>query len=233
MGTLTYQIQGDKRLLQFETYEEYLDSLVTPTDLCYLRSTCTARAIAELGYRNSGETLSREQFIKRRNDVVEALSPNNALNRPCSKNIQIDDPLLQELGMRERANRVGLLATIIFVRHFTKSGDEISGYIDYGERLKTENWIPFFQGKKRIWPRHTDLGFYHWKIGKSFCNSSDNYKAILDPNRGLLFQNRNDRKVVCVDPDQPSPGSNTNRIRIYTPKYAHVILYDHVVRRKC
>lgn len=47
----TRQVEGDRRLLQFKTYEDYLDSLTTPADLCYLQSTDAARLIAELGYR--------------------------------------------------------------------------------------------------------------------------------------------------------------------------------------
>lgn len=45
------QIEADRRLLQFQTYEDYLDSLVTPQDLCYLQSVEISRTIAELGYR--------------------------------------------------------------------------------------------------------------------------------------------------------------------------------------
>lgn len=45
------QIEADRRLLQFKTYEDYLDSLVTPQDLCYLQSVEISRTIAELGYR--------------------------------------------------------------------------------------------------------------------------------------------------------------------------------------
>lgn len=45
------QIEGDRRLLKFETYEEYLDSLITCKDLCFLQSISDARTIAELGYR--------------------------------------------------------------------------------------------------------------------------------------------------------------------------------------
>ena len=41
----------DQRLLDFDTYEEYLDSFVTREDLYYLRSLAQSRIIAELGYR--------------------------------------------------------------------------------------------------------------------------------------------------------------------------------------
>ncbi|XP_026472482.1 uncharacterized protein C4orf22 homolog [Ctenocephalides felis] len=123
--------------------------------------------------------------------------------------------------------------TIIFLRHYTKTGFEISGYIDYAEKLVTDDWTDFFKGNKRLWPKTNDLGYYHWRVGRSTCNDTNNYKAIVDPHRGLLFQNRHDRLIICPDPSLPSPGSNTTRTRIFTDRYEHVVLYDHVVRSKC
>lgn len=56
--------------------------------------------------------------------------------------------------------------TIIFVRHHTKSGFEISGYIDFEHSLRRSNsreegavdWHLIFMEKKRLWPQQTDLG---------------------------------------------------------------------------
>lgn len=45
------QLNDDLRLLNFDTYEDYLDSLVTVEDLHYLCSTTVARTIVQLGYR--------------------------------------------------------------------------------------------------------------------------------------------------------------------------------------
>lgn len=47
------QVEADRRLLQFATYEDYLDSLVTPYDVCFLKNTKVARTLAELGYRQA------------------------------------------------------------------------------------------------------------------------------------------------------------------------------------
>lgn len=47
----TPQVEADRRLLQFKTYDDYLDSLTTPQDHCFLQSTTTSRTLAELGYR--------------------------------------------------------------------------------------------------------------------------------------------------------------------------------------
>ncbi|XP_025836155.1 uncharacterized protein C4orf22 homolog [Agrilus planipennis] len=227
----TPQIEADKRLLQFKTYDDYLDSLVTAEDLCYLQNTVVARTLAELGYRSSGETLSKESFKKRLDAVLEYMFPTIRPYELLSEKIKLTDPLIQDLALRERSNRVGILATIIFVRHYTKKGFEISGYIDYAQRLKTEDWKPIFKGTKKIWPKATDLGYYHWRIGKVVSNDSLNYKVVIDPEKGMLFQNRFDRKIINVNPTA-IVGSNTTRTRIKSHMYDQFILYDHVVRQR-
>ena len=45
---------------QYETYEDYLDSQLTPTDLDYLEDEELARQLVELGYRGLGDTLHRD-----------------------------------------------------------------------------------------------------------------------------------------------------------------------------
>lgn len=44
-------VEADRRLLPFDTWEEYLDSLIEIADLRNLRSIAAARTIAALGYR--------------------------------------------------------------------------------------------------------------------------------------------------------------------------------------
>lgn len=41
----------ERKLLDCETYEEYLDSFVQPQDMFYLRDPHFARMIVQLGYR--------------------------------------------------------------------------------------------------------------------------------------------------------------------------------------
>lgn len=71
-----------------------------------------------------------------------------------------------------------VLQSVIFIRHFTKGGFEISGYIDYAHRLVSEDWGPFFRANKMLWPRNSDLGYYHWRHGTVRSNISRNYKVI-------------------------------------------------------
>ena len=52
----------DEELDKYNTYEEYLDSLVSEEDHKYLQDEEMARAIAELGYRYM--TLNKKSFLK-------------------------------------------------------------------------------------------------------------------------------------------------------------------------
>ncbi|XP_045783497.1 cilia- and flagella-associated protein 299-like isoform X1 [Maniola jurtina] len=224
-------IEAYRRLLAFETWEDYLDSLIEIADLRNLRSLASARTVAALGYRANGDTLNEKEFYARRATIHAIVFP---VVRPyvlVSEGATIDDPFFRELAVRERANRVGILQSVIFIRHFTKGGFEISGYIDYAHRLISEDWGPYFRNNKMLWPKDSDLGYYHWRHGTVRSNISRNYKPVMDTEKGLLFQNRHDHKIICPDPQQ-DPGQNTTKQRIYSKRYTQVEIYDHVVRRK-
>ena len=62
---LELQGNGDN-LTSFQSYDDYLDSQITPEDLYYLEDEELARQLVELGYRGSGETLKREEFEQRK-----------------------------------------------------------------------------------------------------------------------------------------------------------------------
>ena len=57
---------------EFATYEDYLDSQISATDLYYLEDEDLARQLVELGYRGSGETLKREEFEARKKAAEQA-----------------------------------------------------------------------------------------------------------------------------------------------------------------
>ncbi len=47
---------------QFDSYEDYLDSQLTTTDLYYLEDEDIARQLVELGYRGNGDVMKKEVF---------------------------------------------------------------------------------------------------------------------------------------------------------------------------
>lgn len=127
--------------------------------------------------------------------------------------------------------RNGKLTSIIFVRDKNSKGQEVSGYIDYAHRLKTENFEPYFERRKKLMPKPSDLSYYNWETQHSTSNSTPNFQVIADNEAGLLFKNKRDRKVINVDP-KSLPGDDSRRIEIKTHEYLQVVIYDHVTRRK-
>uniref|UniRef100_A0A8C4XY10 Cilia- and flagella-associated protein 299 n=1 Tax=Gopherus evgoodei TaxID=1825980 RepID=A0A8C4XY10_9SAUR len=121
--------------------------------------------------------------------------------------------------------------SIIFIRDRNSRGQEVSAYIDYAHRLKVDEFEIYFNGKKKLFPRRTDLSFYNWDRNVSTSNASPNYQVIAENACGLLFKNKCDRKIVNVDP-KAYPGDSTTRTPIETDLYLQVVIYDHILRRK-
>ncbi|CAI8017602.1 Cilia- and flagella-associated protein 299 [Geodia barretti] len=199
----------DSLATEFATYSDFLDSQVTPTDLYYLEDEELARQLVELGYRGSGEVLKREDFEARKLAAAASRQARgDQQNVLCSTGKPVEKcALLLALAQREEANRNGKMTTIVFVRDRNHRGQEISGYIDYAHRLKTEDFGPYFSGRRKLLPRHSDLSFYNWDTNYSTSNSTANYQVIADSLSGLLFKNKRDRKMVCVDPKINTAGS--------------------------
>ncbi|KAM6429784.1 cilia- and flagella-associated protein 299 [Rhynochetos jubatus] len=142
---------------------------------------------------------------------------------------ELKENFLRALAEREEANRTGKISSIIFIRDRNSRRQEVSAYIDYAHRLTTDDFEVYFSGKKRLFPRNTDLSFYNWDRNVSTSNSSPNYQVIAENACGLLFRNQSDRKIINVDP-KAYPGDNTTRTPVETDLYLHAVIYDHIVR---
>lgn len=226
-------IEVRDRVARFLTYEDYLDSQVSDADATYLSDQSTARALVELGYRGSGDTLTREAFEARKKSDAEKHLHREIAPKPLA-NMGRDltgKPLLQALAAREELVRNGKLTCIIFLRDINARGQEVSGYIDYAHRLKTDAWEHIFSGAVRLTPRPSDLSFYNWETSNSTSNSTPNFAVIIEGPAGILFKSKRDRKVINVDP-RANPGDNTTRTEVRTPEYAQAVIWDHFMRRK-
>jgi len=224
---------ADNIVTEFATYEDFLDSQITSLDLYYLEDEELARQLVELGYRGSGEVLKREEFEARK-QAAEAsrLSKRSQQKTLSSSGKYLKSSFLRALAQREEGNRSGKMTSIIFIRDENARKQEVSGYIDFAHRLKTEDFEPYFSGKKRLLPRPSDLSFYNWETQTSTSNPTPNYQVIAENASGLLFKNKRDRKILNVDPKAATPGDNSTRTPIDTDQYVQVVIYDHVTRRK-
>ena len=228
LGALTGRAGGRR-------YEDYLDKQITPTDLFYLEDVDLARQLVELGYRGNGEILRRDEFETRK-EALEQAQQQKMFHAPRKRASAGKDlsgyPLLQALAQREEAVHSGKLTTIIFIRDKNAKGQEVSGYIDYAHRLRTDNSMEhIFELRKQLIPKPSDLSFYNWETQTSTSNPTPNFQVIADNEMGLLFKNKRDRKIINVDP-QADPGDNSTRTEIETDEFEQVVIFDHVTRRR-
>ncbi|XP_020759978.2 cilia- and flagella-associated protein 299 isoform X1 [Odocoileus virginianus] len=222
----------DNIVTQFNTYEDFLDSQITTLDLYYLEDEGLARQLVELGYRGTGEVVRREDFEARKAAIeIARLAERTQKKTLTSAGKDLHDNFLKALAVREEDNRSGKVSSVIFIRDRNSHGQEVSGYIDYAHRLKTEDFEVYFSGKKRLLPRPTDMSFYNWDSHIAVWNSTPNYQVIADNPEGLLFKYKRDRKILNVDP-KAQPGDNSTRSPILTELYTQVVIFDHISRRK-
>ncbi|KAI9143862.1 hypothetical protein BKA69DRAFT_1151447 [Paraphysoderma sedebokerense] len=221
-------------IAEFATYEDYLDSQISPVDLFYLENKELARQLVELGYRGSGEPIKRNEFEARKKAAEHLkLNKRSARNTLASQDKDLNGfPFLQALAEREEANREGKLTSIIFIRTYNTRNQEISGYIDYAHRLKTEDFEPYFNRTKQLLPRPSDLSFYNWETQTCTSNATPNFQVFADDANGLQFKNKRDRKIVNVDPKAVNAGDNATRTEIRTTEHIQVVIYDQLTRRK-
>eukprot|EP01147_Barroeca_monosierra_P000446 gene446-3782_t len=231
---------SDAALLEFKTYEEFLDSQVSPLDLYYLEDEELARRLVELGFRGTGEVIKREEFEARKQEAEQARTAQRARDDITLVSEEYGElsPFLHAVAEREEPNRIGKMMTILFIRDKNSKGQEISGYIDLAERFevtyeqlyRADDFHLYFSGKKRLLPSPSDLSYYNWVTHSATSSNSANYAILSNEYPGLLFKNTKDRKVVNVDPEVESPGDNSTRTVLRTNEYLQVVFYDHVTR---
>ena len=115
--------------------------------------------------------------------------------------------------------RTGKLTTIVFIRDKNGKNQEVSGYIDLAHRMRTEDFTPVFECKKRLLPKPSDLSYFNWETNVSTSNSTPHYQVIADSAQGLLFKNKRDRKIVNVNPES-APGDNRSVLATHSIHYS-------------
>ncbi|XP_065194166.1 cilia- and flagella-associated protein 299-like [Sycon ciliatum] len=214
---------------KFPTYDAYLDSRVDKRDLFFLEDEETARRLYELGFPGKGEHISREEFDERKRQVELAKQtkepdPTDLSSADCDLS---HSPFLRCLAEKEEGNREGYESTIIFLRGLNELGQEVSAYIDYADRLQKEDFKQYFQGKKVLLPKPTDLSYFNWNTNAQRLNSSVNYEVMSSSSDGLQFRHKQDRRFINVDPKVKDPGLGTMRVVIATDEYLQVTIYEH------
>lgn len=74
----------------------------------------------------------------------------------------------------------------------------MSAYIDYAQRLKTEDLDPVFECKKKLLPRPSDLSFYNWETQTSTSNGTPNFQVSRASIRSRLSARQMAKRIFSV-----------------------------------
>jgi hypothetical protein len=108
----------DALMEEFDTYEDYLDKQITPTDLYYLEDVELARQLVELGYRGNGELLRRDEFDVRKeaHEIAKKQRANKRPKKLASAGKDLEGyPLLTVRRVNDRAS-IFLIVRVRFTR---------------------------------------------------------------------------------------------------------------------
>ncbi|KAH8418867.1 hypothetical protein KR222_007219 [Zaprionus bogoriensis] len=232
-------IRPDHTLLNFETYSEYIKSLITISDQRYLQNQPAATVLVKLGFRTTNRIYDEPEFTKIREKTLDLMNPMIKSIVMCGTFLTGDDPALKALAEREQPNILQKLSTIIFLVVRLPNGFDVSGYIDYGGSLRSFNlnqrgainWKAVFKGTDKLRPRPSDLSFYDLHTKYFSFNHSDNYHTS-HLGQSLAFKHKGDHKIIEPEGRHAAYQGNAKRTQIYSPLLGTVVLYDHVVRKK-
>ena len=203
---------------KIQTYAEFLDRFVTDEDRMYLEDEELARDVKELYAVNKGEIRSKADFERKKKEIEAMNQEEDNKERPLfSLNMEYrKGSFLDQLAERESEVRNGRKSTIIFIRYKDKKGKETSAYIDFRERLKSDEMEGVFKEGKPLLPKPTDLSYYNWTLQKVNSTDSTFFRVDAGPKERLSFKNNEDRKKINVDLEylEAHPGLDVKRIPI-------------------
>ena len=203
---------------KIETYAQFLDRFVTDEDRMYLEDEELARDVKELYAVIKGEIRSKADFERKKKEIEAMNQEEDNKERPLfSLNMEYrKGSFLDQLAERESEVRNGRKSTIIFIRYKDKKGKETSAYIDFRERLKSDEMEGVFKEGKPLLPKPTDLSYYNWTLQKVNSTDSTFFRVDAGPKERLSFKNNTDRKIINVDLEyiEKHPGLDVKRIPI-------------------
>ena len=191
-------------LADYATYEDYLDSQLTADDYTYIESEDIMRALVELGYRGTQDTLKRDEFQQRKANAAAQLAASNGASTAtastasasstssaalppkllthtlASRPVSSLPPFLRALAEREESIRTGRLSCIAYLRHHNAKGQEVSGYMDVNDRMRVEDWADVWEGRRKVTVKPTDLSYYNWDSGVAANSHSPNWQVKVD-----------------------------------------------------
>lgn len=196
----TAELDADEALIsKFGSYDDYLDYNVSSVDKFYLDNADLERYVIQIGGRKT-DLLSQPQFVVKKNAIVASQRHRMRRTRAVARQDAYDtgdSEFLAAVASRDAGLSSGSMVCILYLLARNKQGQEVSGYIDLGERLLDTDYGKLFSGRTMILPSHKDLSYYNWATRQSFQRSeSANFQFI--PNKNLSFRVKADQTVINV-----------------------------------
>ncbi|KAH8267409.1 hypothetical protein KR018_000592 [Drosophila ironensis] len=230
-------------LIDYNTYEDYVDSFITLKDVRYIRNWEAQRNLIlnGCGFNTISGLLSRKQFEERREKQLLLLKPRSMFtDRLFCDHLSSRDRVLKEFALREEKLMNRQLSTVVYLQTISpKKGMVVSSFIDLEQsmresRFKTSvhyaNWRGIFEGTSKLMPGKNDLSYLFQ--GKVRYTNSDNFRVMNERAHSLLLIHLGDHKIICVNAGCDCVYTkNATRRMVISPVYGSVIFFDHIIRR--
>ncbi|KAH8409625.1 hypothetical protein KR222_011621 [Zaprionus bogoriensis] len=231
-------------VLNYGSYEEYLDHFINVSDVRYMRNWALTRKYIQnaCGKSCMGRLLSRAEYEEHRKKLHDELRPRGISESTLfGEGYDGNDNVLRQFAKRELLLLSKQSSTIIFLLMRSEKGLEVSSLIDleqsfreshYKNSVHYVNWPAIFAGKAKLMPKPTDLSYFDWYKNKVNYNDSDNFTVVTEGAHSLLMMHRGDHKIICVNAGCRCSYTRNARRRIYSSNiYGQCIFFDHVIRR--
>ena len=190
----------DALIAKFESYDDYLDHNVSSTDKFYIDDAEMARYVIQIGGRKAG-LLTQAEFVAKKNAIIASqryrMRRTRAVARQCAYDAG-DSVFLAAIAARDAALGNRSMVSILYLLARNNKGQEISGYIDLGEKLLDTDYGKLLSGKSRLLPSRKDLSYYNWATRQSYQRSESlNFQFLPNPN--LSFRVKADQTVISVN----------------------------------
>ncbi|XP_044251152.1 cilia- and flagella-associated protein 299 [Drosophila takahashii] len=231
-------------LINFNKYQDYVDSFITIKDIRYLRNKKVERKLIQnaCGKNCLGSLLTRDQFHQRRAKELILLKPRGICGlKLFGDYLNNNDEVLQQFAIRERKLVDKQISTIVYLIMRSKNGLEISSFLDLEQSFRESrcetsqsrvDWRGIFEGRVKLMPSRNHLSFFHWHHNRVSYNDSDNFRVANNRQHSLLLKHIGDHKMLCVNATCDCEYTkNVNRETYFSPTYGYVIFFDHIIRR--
>ncbi|XP_016992299.1 cilia- and flagella-associated protein 299 [Drosophila rhopaloa] len=231
-------------LINFNTYQEYVDSFITINDKRYLGNQKVQRKLIEnaCGKNCLGSLLTREHFHQRKAIEFLLLRPRGLCGFHFFGDfLNHDDEVLQEIAIREKKLVQKQISTVVYLLMRSKKGLEISSFFDLEQSMRESrchssqsyvDWRGIFEGRVKLMPSRRHLSFFDWNQNRVSSNDSDNFQVVRKRAHSLLIKHVGDHKIFCVNANCECPYTkNANRETYFSHTYGYVIFFDHIIRR--